>query len=99
MVVWQQNASLKSFNTFGMEVKADWLVLIQDSSDLHELIRDERWQKMPRLVLGGGSNVLFTQDFEGQLLKNEIKGIVSTYSESINKKIIFGLEDVDKKKS
>lgn len=75
MLVWQQNASLKSFNTFGMEVKADWLVLIQDSSDLHELIRDERWQKMPRIILGGGSNVLFTQDFVGVVAILQTKGI------------------------
>jgi len=75
MLVWQQNASLKPFNTFGMEVSADWLVLIQDSGDLQELIRDARWQTLPRLILGGGSNILFTRDVEGVVAVIQTKGI------------------------
>ena len=75
MLNWQENASLKALNTFGMEVKAEWLVSITSREDLWELIQDSRWKTLPRLILGGGSNILFTQDVKGVVARMEWKGI------------------------
>lgn len=78
MLTWHKDASLKMLNTFGMEVKADWLVMISGQEDLLELIRDERWKTLPRLILGGGSNILFTRDVTGVVARMESKGIALT---------------------
>ncbi len=71
--VMQKNISLKNYNTFGIDVKADWLAKIESEEQLLTIIDD--LPDMPKLILGGGSNVLFLQDFKGIVLHNEIKGI------------------------
>jgi UDP-N-acetylmuramate dehydrogenase len=68
-----ENASLKPFNTFGIDAKARWLAEFATKEELGELIEWEGGRQ--RLVLGGGSNVLFTQDVDGLVLRNEIRGI------------------------
>jgi len=70
-----ENFSLKSHNTFGVEVSADYFVDIESERDLQELFSDERWINSPRLILGGGSNMLFTKDFEGLVIHLKIKGL------------------------
>lgn len=69
----QSNQSLRPFNTFGMDVLAHQYLELTESAQLPELFRGGI--KTPHLVLGGGSNVLFTQDFEGLVIHNRIKGI------------------------
>lgn len=69
----QQNISLRPFNTFGIDVTARHFGSFHSLDALEELtaaVKDE-----PLLILGGGSNLLFTQDFDGLVLKNELKGI------------------------
>lgn len=80
---------LKSFNTFGFNVFAKQLIAIQNVAELTELFHAQKINDTSR-VLGGGSNILFTHDFEGQLLKNEIKGrtTISETNETID--IAFG---------
>lgn len=75
MVHIQQNISLKSFNTFGMDVKARHFAIIQSEADLIQLIADGIYKNERHLILGGGSNILFTEDFQGLIIKNELKGI------------------------
>lgn len=69
-----ENISLRAFNTFGMDVTARRFCAFQDMAELRNgldgLDENERY-----IVLGGGSNVLFTSDFDGMVLKNELKGI------------------------
>jgi UDP-N-acetylmuramate dehydrogenase len=72
---WLADVSLKSFNTFGMDVKAQWLVEVTHEEELRQVIADERWINGPRLILGGGSNVLFTEDFAGVVLLNRFHGM------------------------
>ena len=72
---WIANADLKPYNTFGVPVNAQWMVECDSVADIREVIQDERWKTMPRLILGGGSNVLFTQNFEGVVLLNRLMGI------------------------
>jgi len=63
--VIQQDASLKRFNTFGVEARTKWLLRVQDLALLPELLERPEWKELPMLPLGAGSNVLFTQDFDG----------------------------------
>ncbi|KAA8482607.1 UDP-N-acetylmuramate dehydrogenase [Arcticibacter tournemirensis] len=70
-----ENVSLKELNTFGVEAYARWLVTINSENDLQELFSDGRWKGVPQLIIGGGSNILFTRDFEGLVIRMNIKGI------------------------
>jgi len=70
-----ENVSLKHLNTFGVEAKARWFTEINSEQDLIDLFRDERWKTAERLVIGGGSNILFTKDFNGLVIRMNIKGI------------------------
>lgn len=67
--------SLKGFNTFGIDVRAKEFVVVNAHQDLFDLILKRDLTKEKFLMLGGGSNILFTKDFEGLLIKNEIGGI------------------------
>jgi len=67
--------SLKHLNTFGIDVYAKEFSVIQSHQELLDLIAQRDLTKEKFLMLGGGSNILFTKDFEGLLLKNEISGI------------------------
>ncbi len=70
--------SLKKYNTFGVEAKARYLVTISDYDELKSLLTNFDPDKDKHLIIGGGSNLLFTKDFDGWILLNEIKGIVFT---------------------
>jgi UDP-N-acetylmuramate dehydrogenase len=74
----QENYSLKSHNTFGVAAQARWFVAIEQESDLVDLFAQEWVKPLPKLVLGGGSNVLFTQDFNGLVIWMANKGISET---------------------
>lgn len=70
-----QNCSLKPYNTFHIDVTANYLCTVKSVSELQSLLTDNQWRKMPILILGGGSNILLTKNFEGLVIKNELKGI------------------------
>lgn len=69
----QSNISLKPYNTFGIDVSCDHFSTFASITELKALLK--QYQDKKRLILGGGSNMLFTKDFDGAVLKNEIKGI------------------------
>ncbi|HLG40805.1 MAG TPA: UDP-N-acetylmuramate dehydrogenase [Chitinophagaceae bacterium] len=76
----QENISLKSFNTFGIDARARHFAIFSNSEELLELLVPDRHPersegRLPTLILGGGSNILLTKNFEGIVLKNEIKGM------------------------
>jgi UDP-N-acetylmuramate dehydrogenase len=71
----ERDASLRALNTFGVDARAAWLARVDAIEQLAELDADPRFDGLPRLVLGGGSNVLFAGDFEGLVVKIEIGGI------------------------
>ncbi len=75
MLQIRENVSLKNFNTFGIDAYAKFFVEINEEAELKELFADAKWHSIKRLVLGGGSNVLFTQDFEGLVIRINIRGI------------------------
>lgn len=69
----QQNISLKSYNTFGIEAIARHFVEITTVKDLREVLQNENYPD--RIVLSGGSNVLFTNDLNALVIHINIKGI------------------------
>ena len=70
-----QNISLKPYNTFGINVSARFFSGFSSIDDLKELLLFQKQQNLKSLTLGGGSNVLFTKDVGGLVLKNDLKGI------------------------
>ena len=70
-----ENVLLRPYNTFGINAQARYFSPFADLEQLQTLLQDTRWQSSLRMILGGGSNILFTKNFEGLVLKNELKGI------------------------
>lgn len=68
----QENFSLKKYNTFGINATAKYFATFNSLEELQECFE---FNKPSTLILGGGSNILFTKDFDGLVLKNELKGI------------------------
>jgi UDP-N-acetylmuramate dehydrogenase len=69
----QHELNLKPFNTFGIAAQAQHFASFQVVQQLPALLAS--YPNLPLLILGGGSNILFTADFQGLVLRNEIKGI------------------------
>lgn len=70
----QKNISLKPFNTFDIQANTAQFVDLQDENDLAILYKQGIFQEK-FFILGGGSNVLFTEDFPGTIIKIANKGI------------------------
>ncbi|MES1218476.1 MAG: UDP-N-acetylmuramate dehydrogenase [Bacteroidota bacterium] len=83
----QENFSLKAHNTFGIDTHAKFFSTFRNTEELTELLAQN--PGLRTLILGGGSNILFIKDFDGIVLKNEIKGIevVKQDTESIYVKV------------
>ncbi|MEO9532602.1 MAG: UDP-N-acetylmuramate dehydrogenase [Crocinitomicaceae bacterium] len=73
MSMIQQNVNLKPHNTFGISAVAKRFASFKSVQDLDAILAPNRSQEI--LVLGGGSNLLLTQDIDALVLKNEILGI------------------------
>lgn len=71
----RENVSLKSLNTFGIGVSARYFAEVHSIEEIRGLLGDEKVKDLPRLILGGGSNILFTQDFDGLVIYNKLTGI------------------------
>lgn len=70
-----KNYPLKKLNTFGIETYADSLAFINNEKDLLELAASNEFNEKRKFVLGGGSNVLFTKDFDGLIIHPAIDTI------------------------
>lgn len=71
----QENISLLPYNTFGLDVSANYFCIVNSKDVLLDVIQKNLPSFKKILILGGGSNVLFCNDFDGLVIKNEIKGI------------------------
>jgi UDP-N-acetylmuramate dehydrogenase len=69
------NVSIKPYNTFGVDVKAKYFAVVEHPAQIQDLLNDIKFKHLTVLFLGGGSNILFTKDFDGLVLKVNIKGI------------------------
>lgn len=70
-----ENYSLKSYNTFGINASAKYFDTFNDIETLMQLLDSKVASQEKIMILGGGSNVLFTNNFDGLVLKNNIGGI------------------------
>ena len=75
MPALEENVSLRPYNTFGLDVRARYFARFASADELRQLLQRPEVQAADKLILGGGSNLLFTQDFAGVVLKNEIRGL------------------------
>jgi UDP-N-acetylmuramate dehydrogenase len=71
----QQQTSLKSHTTFGVEAFADYFVEVNSIEEIKESIQFAKDKKQSILYLNGGSNMLLTQDWKGLVIKINLKGI------------------------
>ncbi|RZL46863.1 MAG: UDP-N-acetylmuramate dehydrogenase [Pedobacter sp.] len=75
MSIIKENVSLQPYNTFGINVKANYFAEAKNEKELKEIFATDIAKNYPLLVLGGGSNMLFTKDFNGLVIKVSISGI------------------------
>lgn len=71
----QENYSLKKLNTFGIEAIAKFYAVFNSVEDLKSLLNNFKFKELSKLIIGGGSNILFTKDFDGLVLHNLVGGI------------------------
>ena len=69
-----ENYPLLNLNTFGLDIKAKYFTSINTVNELIEIKKTNEFKELELLVLGGGSNILFTKDFDGLVILNNIKG-------------------------
>jgi UDP-N-acetylmuramate dehydrogenase len=70
-----ENVSLKNYNTFGIDAKAGALAEVFSVNELQKILLQNDFKDSRRVVIGGGSNILFSKDVDGLLIKNSIPGI------------------------
>ena len=70
-----ENISLKPYNTFGIDVLVKYFVDAADELTIQQIISDKKKEFETKLILGGGSNILFTKNFDGLVVHNLLKGI------------------------
>lgn len=71
----QENIDLKDYTTFGISAKARYFATYSNVKELLKISRSQEYLDNEILHIGGGSNLLFCGDFNGLILKSEIKGI------------------------
>ncbi len=76
-----KNHPLKNYNTFGIDSYAKYFTAFNSIRELQEVLQSSEYKNEPKLFLGGGSNILFTKNFDGLVLKNEIGGIETIHEE------------------
>jgi UDP-N-acetylmuramate dehydrogenase len=75
MLTVQRGVSLRPYTTFGIEAQANYFADIASETDLDTLFQLTEFDNLPKLILGGGSNLLLTQDFPGLALRLTLGGI------------------------
>jgi UDP-N-acetylmuramate dehydrogenase len=88
----QKNVSLKNKNTLRLDVSARYFASINTVPELQQVLASRIAKSNKILVLGGGSNILFSRDFDGLVLKVNIKGIEIVYQDnnSVHLKVAAG---------
>lgn len=80
-----KNQNLAAFNTMGIAARAKYFAVAQSTEDLQQILKHPDFIKSRHLILGGGSNLLFTEDYDGFIVHNQIKGreVINETSENI----------------
>ncbi|HEX2937021.1 MAG TPA: UDP-N-acetylmuramate dehydrogenase [Bacteroidales bacterium] len=74
MIVIEENYPLRSLNTFGIKASARYFAEATTPEDIRSVLSIFRDHELPKLIMGGGSNLLFTGDFNGIVYYPSIKG-------------------------
>ncbi len=82
---FQKDVSLLPFNTFGIDVKSKKFVSVRSTDELKAVLNQNQEKQL--LVLGGGSNLLLTKDFDGLTLRIENRGIEIVREEQRSAKV------------
>ncbi|NLS14481.1 UDP-N-acetylmuramate dehydrogenase [Vibrio sp. SM6] len=78
----RHSASLKAYHTFGIEQTCDTLVEVTSVAEIESVYRNPQWATKPKLMLGKGSNVLFTTPYQGVVILNRLLGKTVSETES-----------------
>jgi UDP-N-acetylmuramate dehydrogenase len=70
----KQNVDLFPYNTFGLHSVAKLFSTVDSAEEARRLFASDTFRKQKHFILGGGSNILLTKDFDGLVIKVEIKG-------------------------
>lgn len=73
-VQWQEQVSLKPYNTFGIDVKARYFSQAHDDQEVRQVLGQAQQRGLPVLVIGGGSNLLLTRDIDAWVLHMASRG-------------------------
>ena len=86
----EEHKSLKTYNTFAIDCSARYFASIQSISDLKKALKSKIHSKI--FILGGGSNLLLTQDIDALVIHINIKGIeiISENKNTISLKVMAG---------
>jgi UDP-N-acetylmuramate dehydrogenase len=85
--------SLKSLNTMGFDVVARHFYEINSLNDIKELINNNIFKNNKTLILGGGSNILFTDEyFDGIVIHSNLKGISFVESQQTTDFVHFKMQ-------
>ena len=76
MFIIRKGISLKELNTFGIEASSTYYVEASTLDKISFAVNFSAYNERPVAVLGGGSNTLFTKNFDGMVLRPTIRGIV-----------------------
>ncbi len=87
-MIIEQNVSLVPHTTFQVDASAKYFTIIENIDDVFELIETDIWKDESRYVLGGGSNVLFTQDYDGLVVVNNLSGIDVVYEDATHVEVL-----------
>jgi len=74
-MIIEENISLKPFNTFGIDVSSRYFFTFRSLLNLQEIFAEKKFEPVTKMILGGGSNILFTKNYDGLILKNNLNGI------------------------
>jgi UDP-N-acetylmuramate dehydrogenase len=74
MIIIEENYALRQYNTFGIAAKTKIFAESNTPEDIRTILGVFRENPLPKLILGGGSNILFTKDFDGIVIYPGIKG-------------------------
>ncbi|MCA9392499.1 FAD-binding protein, partial [candidate division WWE3 bacterium] len=89
---YDENISLKPYNTFRVDVKARFFVQVDSVNELESVLNDEKYTTVPKMILGWGSNILFRHDYQGLVIKVNFHGreILAEDDESVTLRLGAG---------
>ena len=80
----QADVSLKPYNSFGVDVRAQWFAEAHSDDDVHQALAYAAQHQLPLLVIGGGSNLLLTADIQALVLRMGTRGIRLLSDDGVN---------------